>query len=1036
MPLKLGAGMIRRTGTTLKRGAFSAAALLAFGLVAAGIASASLAVGPGSTFSTSYIDLPEGALPGGNSGFDRSSLSGNGRYLAFTSDLNSMAPGANPDYANVYRKDRQTGAVELASRTTGAGGTGPAAHSVRPRISGNGNIVAFLTDGALDPADLDGKYDVYVRDLTSKVTTLATPGTTEEIDDFDLSANGLFVVFPTEEKLIPANDPNAESDIYRRNLLSGVMELVSRKNASPDAGTASSFSPSVSGDGRWITFASDEDLLTAVFNDGNGGSTDVFVRDMNTPTNYLVSSSQGVPSTGANGGSRGPSIAGTPVNAADVRVAYSSEATDLSGDDTSTAFSVYQGRATDSNSILISRQSGVAGANANSRAHGPEMSDDGQLVLFSTDATNLTPNADYYGAYLRNLNDNTTSLRSNSTEYAIAADISGDGSRVAWTESGGFTPDSDRASDGVFTRPAAGGAAEFTSRPPGSARVLLPGAANVVPGSGARAISADGRYVVFAATSDRMPGGTGLRQQAYRRDLQTGEIELASRETGNGAPSEFGATNVSISADGSRVSFTAYSPLSPEDADNENDIYMRDFANDTTTLASRADGALGAVADQDAIDSMLSGDGKRVVFSTKATNLGVPGGYEQIYVRDFGSNQTILVSRDAGADPGVHGNADSRNARINGDGTVVVFESTATNLDPADNVNNRDIYVREIAANETTLVSRLEGLAGATTPGPKYYPAISADGKVVAFQATDQTLAPEAGPWPVGAEQIVSRVLATGANSLVSRAPGGAPAETRAEHASVNGDGSVIAFESSASNLKPGLGGDDRSSVFARQTATGELSGPPAFGQFSNNQGSFAPSISDNGQCLAFVASGFNPVSGDLSDLRGGYVNVVSGTCTDPRQNEVVEPPKVKPKLTKVRLTNKKFAVGKKKTAKVSAKKKRKAKGAKRGTKVKFTLNTDASVTIRIEKKAKGRKVKGKCRKVTRKNKAKKKCPRFVKAGKLVRKTGKKGANSVAFSGRIGNKKLKPGRYRVVITAYTKVGASNTVRRPFTIVRK
>ena len=128
-------------------------------------------------------------------------------------------------------------------------------------------------------------------------------------------------------------------------------------------------------------------------------------------------------------------------------------------------------------------------------------------------------------------------------------------------------------------------------------------------------------------------------------------------------------------------------------------------------------------------------------------------------------------------------------------------------------------------------------------------------------------------------------------------------------------------------------------------------------------------------------------------------------------------PPLAKPKLTKVKLTPKKFAVAKKKTAKVSAKKK-----AKKGTKIKFTLNVNASVTIKIEKKTKGRKVKGKCRKATKKNQAKKKCSRFVKTGKLVRKNRKAGANTVAFSGRIGKKKLKPGKYRASVTAYNKAG--------------
>ncbi len=94
-------------------------------------------------------------------------------------------------------------------------------------------------------------------------------------------------------------------------------------------------------------------------------------------------------------------------------------------------------------------------------------------------------------------------------------------------------------------------------------------------------------------------------------------------------------------------------------------------------------------------------------------------------------------------------------------------------------------------------------------------------------------------------------------------------------------------------------------------------------------------------------------------------------------------------------------------------------------------------MTVRIDRKTKGRKVKGKCRKVTKKTKSKKKkCTRYVKAGKLVRKNLKPGARKINFSGRIGKKKLKPGKYRASVTAYNSGGSSKTVRRSFVVVRR
>ena len=93
-------------------------------------------------------------------------------------------------------------------------------------------------------------------------------------------------------------------------------------------------------------------------------------------------------------------------------------------------------------------------------------------------------------------------------------------------------------------------------------------------------------------------------------------------------------------------------------------------------------------------------------------------------------------------------------------------------------------------------------------------------------------------------------------------------------------------------------------------------------------------------------------------------------------------------------------------------------------------------MTVRIDRKTKGRKVRGKCRKVTRKTKSKKKCTRYVKAGKLVRKNLKAGARKIKFSGRIGKKKLKPGKYRASVTAYNSGGSSKTVKRSFVVVRR
>lgn len=134
-----------------------------------------------------------------------------------------------------------------------------------------------------------------------------------------------------------------------------------------------------------------------------------------------------------------------------------------------------------------------------------------------------------------------------------------------------------------------------------------------------------------------------------------------------------------------------------------------------------------------------------------------------------------------------------------------------------------------------------------------------------------------------------------------------------------------------------------------------------------------------------------------------------------------------KPTLSNVKLSRKTFAVGKASTPIVAA--------VERGTTIRYSLSEPGKVSLKIERKLKGRKVGKKCRKPTRKNRAKRKCNRYKRAGTL-RRTGKTGANSVAFSGRIGKKALKPASYRLTITATDSAGnKSKATRASFRIVR-
>ncbi len=106
------------------------------------------------------------------------------------------------------------------------------------------------------------------------------------------------------------------------------------------------------------------------------------------------------------------------------------------------------------------------------------------------------------------------------------------------------------------------------------------------------------------------------------------------------------------------------------------------------------------------------------------------------------------------------------------------------------------------------------------------------------------------------------------------------------------------------------------------------------------------------------------------------------------------------------------------------------------GTTFSFTLNEQASVGLVFTQRARGHKIKGKCVARTRLNRHKPACERTVTAGALSF-TGHSGTNKLVFQGRVSrSKKLKQGRYTLLVTATNSNGARSTSKSlSFTIVK-
>jgi hypothetical protein len=107
------------------------------------------------------------------------------------------------------------------------------------------------------------------------------------------------------------------------------------------------------------------------------------------------------------------------------------------------------------------------------------------------------------------------------------------------------------------------------------------------------------------------------------------------------------------------------------------------------------------------------------------------------------------------------------------------------------------------------------------------------------------------------------------------------------------------------------------------------------------------------------------------------------------------------------------------------------------GTTFRFTLNEPAGVGFAFTQRRPGRRVGGKCVPPTKRNAGRRGCKRSVTAG-VLKFSGHTGPNRVRFKGRISRrKKLKPGKYSLVMTARDSAGARSVPKRlSFTIVKR
>jgi len=320
----------------------------------------------------------------GNAGSAYASISGDGRYVGFTSEASNLVSSDTNNAPDAFVHDRvkhTTTRVSVASDGT-QGNAGSSNYGTPPRLSADGRYVVFDSMASnLAAEDTDFSLDVFVHDLVThetRLVSIASDGIKENVHsgNSSISADGRFVAFSSgAANLVPA-DSNREADVFVHDRESGQTTRVSVASTGTEANSGSEL-PSLSADGRYVAFDSFASNLVA--GDTNG-QNDVFVHDRQTGKTTRVSvSSRRVQ---GNNQSSWPSIS------ADGRiVAFLSEASTLvSGDTNARAdYFVHDRETGETTCVSCASHTGSYGITQDPVG----VSANGKLVAFSSDADDL-----------------------------------------------------------------------------------------------------------------------------------------------------------------------------------------------------------------------------------------------------------------------------------------------------------------------------------------------------------------------------------------------------------------------------------------------------------------------------------------------------------------------------------------------------------------------------------------------------------------------------------------------------------------------
>jgi Tol biopolymer transport system component len=271
---------------------------------------------------------------------DGPSISADGQFVAFVSSATNLVPDDAKDWLDVFVHDRQTGETALVSVSSKGEQANGGSASFASSISADGRFVAFISVATnLVPDDTNNWDDVFVHDRQTEQTTLVSVSSTGQqgdsyIREFSLSADGRFVAFSSAATNLVPDNSDGRLDVFVHDRQTEETTLASVGVNSPNQrqqANGDSFEVSISADGRFVAFSSD---ATSQLPHDTNGLMDVFVHDRQAGKTTLVSVSTA--------DRRGNNVSYSSSISADGRVvAFVSEASNLVPDDTNDWLDVF-----------------------------------------------------------------------------------------------------------------------------------------------------------------------------------------------------------------------------------------------------------------------------------------------------------------------------------------------------------------------------------------------------------------------------------------------------------------------------------------------------------------------------------------------------------------------------------------------------------------------------------------------------------------------------------------------------------------------